>query len=154
MAKNSYVVATGKGWIGHGIRSFADEIHDLLTGATEQIVMTAYLIRDDSIIRDIDRASKRGVSIEIFYWDSDDMLVNRITVDRLSLMPKSDNIRIHPVREGRLHAKVIVVDREIVLLGSANLTYSAMTDNYELGLIIKDGKIASDVIGLLLGLDS
>jgi len=147
------VVATGEGWIGHGIRSFADEIHDLLRGATEQIVMTAYLIKDDSIMDDIDKAVKRGVSIDIFYWDSDDMPVNRTAVDRLSSVPKSDNIRIHPVREGRLHAKVIVVDREAVLIGSANLTYSAMTDNYELGLVIKDGKIASDVIELLRGLD-
>jgi len=148
------VIATGGGWIGHGIRSFADEIHDLLNGATDQIVMTAYLIKDYSIMDDIDKAVKRGVSIDIFYWDSDDMPVNQIAIDHLSKVPKSDNIRVHPVSEGILHAKVIVVDRETVLIGSANLTYSAMTDNYELGLVIRDGKIASDVIELLRGLDS
>ncbi|MFE7756296.1 phospholipase D-like domain-containing protein [Streptomyces sp. NPDC057429] len=37
-----------------------------------------------------------------------------------------------------LHAKVIAADRRVALLGSANLTGRALTDNVEIGVILRD----------------
>lgn len=47
-----------------------------------------------------------------------------------------------------LHAKIIVVDREDALVGSANLTWKGLVGNHELAIVIS-GKTASS-IGTLL----
>jgi phosphatidylserine/phosphatidylglycerophosphate/cardiolipin synthase-like enzyme len=39
-----------------------------------------------------------------------------------------------------LHAKIIVVDDRVALVGSANLTGRAMGDNLECGILIRGGK--------------
>ena len=43
------------------------------------------------------------------------------------------------------HAKFIVVDHEIVLLTSANFSYSAENRNVEFGLLIRDSGLASSI---------
>ncbi|MQS37633.1 DISARM system phospholipase D-like protein DrmC [Streptomyces katsurahamanus] len=47
-------------------------------------------------------------------------------------------------RRGSMHAKVIAADRKAALLGSANLTSNAYSDNLEIGAVIRDpGAVAS-----------
>lgn len=43
------------------------------------------------------------------------------------------------------HAKFIVVDHEIVLLTSANFSYSAENRNVEFGLLIRDSGLAASI---------
>lgn len=45
-----------------------------------------------------------------------------------------------------LHAKSIVIDREIIVLGSHNLTQNAMTKNVEMSLIVSDEELAARII--------
>ncbi|MDA8045304.1 MAG: DISARM system phospholipase D-like protein DrmC [Actinomycetota bacterium] len=51
-----------------------------------------------------------------------------------------------------LHAKLIVVDRSIALVGSANLTGRAMTDNLECGVLLRGGPEPSAIVAHLEGL--
>jgi cardiolipin synthase A/B len=44
-----------------------------------------------------------------------------------------------------LHAKVIVVDRRVALIGSANLTSRAFEDNLECGVVLRDDRHAAAV---------
>jgi phosphatidylserine/phosphatidylglycerophosphate/cardiolipin synthase-like enzyme len=46
-----------------------------------------------------------------------------------------------------LHAKLIVVDRRVAIVGSSNLTRRAMNDNVEIGLLVR-GPAASDIARL------
>jgi phosphatidylserine/phosphatidylglycerophosphate/cardiolipin synthase-like enzyme len=43
------------------------------------------------------------------------------------------------------HAKFIVVDHEVVLLTSANFSYSAENRNVEFGLLIRDSSLATSL---------
>ena len=45
-----------------------------------------------------------------------------------------------------LHAKSIVIDREVIVLGSHNLTQNAMTNNVEMSLIVSDSELAGRII--------
>lgn len=42
-----------------------------------------------------------------------------------------------------MHAKLLVIDRSVALVGSANVTGSALTANLECGLLVTDGSIPS-----------
>ena len=58
-------------------------------------------------------------------------------------------LRIHTISDEVLHAKVLIVDGDRVLAGSANPTFGGMVKNYEPGFLVKDGRIAQKVLTLL-----
>lgn len=45
-----------------------------------------------------------------------------------------------------LHAKIIAADREVILLGSANLTDRALADNLEIGLVLHNRALVGRVV--------
>ncbi|MCZ9330301.1 MULTISPECIES: DISARM system phospholipase D-like protein DrmC [Mycobacteriales] len=45
-----------------------------------------------------------------------------------------------------MHAKILIIDRRTTLIGSANLTGTAMLRNIECGVLIHDPKIAEEVL--------
>jgi phosphatidylserine/phosphatidylglycerophosphate/cardiolipin synthase-like enzyme len=45
-----------------------------------------------------------------------------------------------------MHAKALVIDRKISLIGSANITDTAMLRNIELGLLVRDRAIATEIV--------
>lgn len=52
---------------------------------------------------------------------------------------------LEPGKPPLQHAKVVVVDRRWILVGSANLTEAAMTRNVELGVMLDDPQLAAQV---------
>ncbi|OKI54196.1 hypothetical protein AMK17_24565 [Streptomyces sp. CB00072] len=46
-----------------------------------------------------------------------------------------------------LHAKIIVVDRRVALIGSANLTGHAFEKNFECGILLRDADSARAIAG-------
>jgi phosphatidylserine/phosphatidylglycerophosphate/cardiolipin synthase-like enzyme len=53
---------------------------------------------------------------------------------------------------GRLHAKVVVADREVAFVTSANLTGSAIENNLECGLLVHGGPAPRRIAGHLVAL--
>lgn len=47
---------------------------------------------------------------------------------------------------GVLHAKLIAADRHTALLGSANLTDRALSDNIELGVVLRDPYVVEPLV--------
>ena len=58
--------------------------------------------------------------------------------------PKDDNGN----SSASMHAKAVVADRRFLYISSANLTGSAMEQNIELGVVLDNPKMASDVCNL------
>jgi len=57
-------------------------------------------------------------------------------------MLESMGAKIRPYREGMLHAKVIVVDRSLAAVGSANFDMRSLFLNYEvMALLYDDGEV-------------
>ncbi len=54
--------------------------------------------------------------------------------------------------DGVLHAKAVVADEETVLVTSANLTEAALDRNVEIGLLVRDPRLAAAVSGHFRGL--
>lgn len=143
------LVATGEKWIGYGTRSFSSVISELMKNAKIELVMTIYVISDMNVIELIKSSLDRGIRVEIFIYLPDPR-VDNLATQELDLMEKKYNyLKIHAIRTNVLHAKILVVDGKKVLIGSANPTYGGMVSNYEMGLLVEDGRTASNVLGLL-----
>jgi len=59
-----------------------------------------------------------------------------VTIKKLTKREKNKKTKIYGV-----HAKLIIIDEDVALLGSFNLTRTHLTKNFDLGLLIKDKRI-------------
>lgn len=126
----------------------------LISSADSTIVMAnAYLMPSGRVLRSLKDAARKGVRIDIVTGDRTDLpasLKNRPfrVMKRLS---RNGNITIDVLEDTFLHGKVISVDSERVMIGSANLDYLSRAVNLELCIIVNDNDVASqfedDVIG-------
>ncbi|ONI44309.1 cardiolipin synthase [Candidatus Epulonipiscioides gigas] len=110
---------------------------DLINQAKESIyIMTPYLILDDITKNAIILAARRGVNVNILTPGiPDKKMVFRITrTNYIQLLEAGANI--YEYTDGFLHAKSIVVDNEIAMIGTINLDYRSLYLNFECGVFM------------------
>lgn len=144
--KDYQIVASGKKWIGNGIRSTNNVINQLIDESYEKILLTIFVVTDEEILKNIEAALKRKIEVDIFInIDEEDYINEKILNKLIQLKPKYDNLSLYEIIEEKIHAKIVIVDSKKLLIGSANLTYHGLNKNYELGILIEDSEVAYDV---------
>ena len=146
------IVATGDKWIGYGTETFAGALERLLTSAKREIIATLYLVSDFDVLDLIQGALRRGVAVKLFVNGSKSMTDPKFKTGLIELEKLSERFKkleIEAIRQDILHAKVLVVDYEWTLVGSANLTFSGMSVNYELGILIHSEEAAWRIANLV-----
>jgi phosphatidylserine/phosphatidylglycerophosphate/cardiolipin synthase-like enzyme len=111
---------------------------ELIQGAQESIALALFTLTDDELYEALRDARARGVAVEAvwdftnldgcLYAEVDELL--REGVGTLDALP------------GLLHHKFAVIDRQIVITGSANWSKSGLDYNDENLLVIRDETIA------------
>lgn len=82
------------------------------------------------------RAVRRGVKVQaLLNYDELEEILNNLDIEARKANVKK-----------LLHAKSIVIDYKIIILGSHNLTTSAMNQNVEMSLVINDEDLAMRII--------
>lgn len=143
-------VATGDAWIGYGVRSFQSVITELIDHAEKELILTVYVLTNVDVVNTLSTALERGVTVTIYLYDDGEGITKKDAVIKISaLCEEYPYLVINKVRKRVLHAKVIVADGRKVLAGSANLTYPALINNYELGFLIEDATVAGKIIELI-----
>ncbi len=100
--------------------------------ATNEIAMMAFSFTDRALTDAIQEAMGRGVRAMVLL---DSGLARHPGANTRELMEMGANVRMSP--GVRLHHKVIVIDRETVVLGSANFSAAAFDRNDENVLIVR-----------------
>jgi len=99
------------------------------------------------LIKELIGAKKRGVKVEVILEVKEEedrtTLGNRRTGKMLS--DGGVGIIYDPAFK-TTHTKVMVVDGELTLLGSANWTYHALTSNNEVSVLIRSKELAKEMI--------
>ena len=109
--------------------------------ATNEIAMMAFSFTDRAMTDAIRDALKRGVRAVILLESG---LARHPGANTRDLMEMGANVRMSP--GVRLHHKVIVIDRETVVLGSANCSAAAFDRNDENVLIVRAPNFAQAMI--------
>ncbi|MBL8260576.1 MAG: cardiolipin synthase [Candidatus Competibacteraceae bacterium] len=118
-----------------------------ITGAQQQILLTTpYFVPTEALTTALITASLRGVEVRILVPKrSDSRLVTaaaRSYYDELV----SAGIRIDEYGPPMLHAKVLVIDKRIAAVGSANFDNRSFTLNFEIMAALYDTAIAQALI--------
>jgi len=133
-------------------RAYEPAVIALLDGAKESIVMSMYIVSAKDVgpvrllVRDLEEALDRGVSVEIYL--NTHPMPDAPAVD-LTAQPMKAIIdkgaKVYKVTPSiRLHDKLIIVDNRYVVDGSVNWSVSAIKSNYESAVLIDSPGLAKD----------
>jgi len=105
----------------------------------------AYFFPGYRLLRDMRRAARRGVRVDLILQGEPDMPIVRIAARMLYEHLLRAGVRIHEYCERPLHAKVAVVDDEWSTVGSSNLDPLSLSLNLEANLMLRDRAFAVEL---------
>jgi len=136
-------------------RDYFTALLDGVDRARSEIFLSAYLFRTienakgypEAVLKSLLAAAKRGVRVDVVVernQGADDLNRNNAeTAERL----KQGGIRVCMDAPDRVtHTKLVVIDRRYVLIGSHNLTQSALKYNHEASVWIESAPLAEEAL--------
>lgn len=139
-------VVTGLTWMGSGVRSVRSALTDMLRNAESEVLLCAYSVTGgaDEILAEFENCLKRGIKFEViinrFHQQPQD--IQKYFFNLVKIYPYCQVYNFNDSVE-ELHSKLIVVDRSVALIGSANLSMRGMKQNYELGIVLRDAEVST-----------
>jgi phosphatidylserine/phosphatidylglycerophosphate/cardiolipin synthase-like enzyme len=100
-------------------------------------------------IRELIDAKKRGVDVQVILNQSDSDYSSHSTTENLKTGAYLANNGITVYFDSpkkTTHAKILIIDEKLVVIGSANWSYSAMAKNNETSVIIDSPELAKSYI--------
>ena len=121
---------------------FAELIH---SAKDELVVTTPYFVPDEQLLYALHSAARRGVSTTLVLPKRNDSLF--VAEASRSYYPDliKAGARIFEFRPGLLHAKTMVVDGQVGLVGSANLDRRSFELNFENNILFDDAEFAAAI---------
>lgn len=116
---------------------------DVIRSARESLLIASFAAYGvTEVVSELRQAVKRKINI--------DLLLEESTAAVRAFSPLGNRVRIwhrtNAFASGTLHAKLIAADRHTALLGSANLTDRALTENIELGVLLHDPRTVGRIV--------
>ncbi len=137
-------------------RSYFPALINMIDNAKREIVMSFFLFKtngyrssySDKILNHLIQAAKRGVSIKVLLETGKDPESNvnknnRDTAKRL----RKEGVRVYfDSPHITTHTKVMVIDRRYTIMGSHNLTNSALKYNHEISIFVDSPAVAEETL--------
>ncbi|MDA5094712.1 cardiolipin synthase [Aliiroseovarius sp. KMU-50] len=123
-----------------------DMIQMLLASAQEEVVITTpYYVPSEALHGQICSAARRGVRVRINLPAKNDSWVVGLASQSYFDSFLRAGVKIHEFHGGLLHAKLITVDGQVALIGSANLDRRSFDLNFENSLMLLDPELTGEI---------
>lgn len=111
----------------------------------EILITTPYFIPGDSIMDALRIAATSGVNVKLLvpgYCDS--KFVNAASKDHYSLLLRA-GVEIYIYQKGFVHAKTLVTDGKLSMIGTANMDHRSFELNFEVNAIIYSSQFSQEL---------
>ena len=117
-----------------------------IQSAKKEIFLTSpYFIPGETIIDAMKMASLSGVDVKLLVPGiSDSFLVNSAAKSYYTELLTA-GVKIYLYQKGFVHAKTLVADRCLAMVGTANLDYRSFDLNFEVNAVVYDEEIANEL---------
>jgi cardiolipin synthase len=110
----------------------------LMRSARESMLLTmAYFAPDDELVGELCRAAKRGVRVRLMLPGRCDVPLVRVAARSFYETLLSCGIEVYERQDVVLHAKTLVIDDRVTVMGSTNLDYRSIEFNLEISAIVR-----------------
>lgn len=142
-------VWTGPGEEGEG-RLTPGVLHELLSRARDRILFVSFAAYTlPEVAADLAAAVARGCSVDVVFETKDDAAGGYDGPGAPFSNVAGINRWRWPLEQrdhgALLHAKLLVIDGRLALVGSANLTAKALHHNLEVGVLVNDASVAASL---------
>lgn len=108
----------------------------------------AYFAPSDLLIGELIHAARRGVQVRLMLSGRSDVPAVRMAAHAFYEPLLAVGVEIFERQGAVLHAKTLVIDEEISVLGSTNLDYRSIEFNCELSAVIRNREFGKQMTGL------
>jgi len=114
--------------------------------ATKEILITSpYFIPGESLLDALTISSLSGIDVKLLVpGKSDSILVNSAARSYYNDLLKA-GVEIYQYQKGFLHAKTMVTDKKVAIVGTANMDFRSFDLNFEVNAIVYDAEIATEL---------
>jgi cardiolipin synthase len=123
---------------------------NIASASEEILIATPYFVPGPRIIRSLLRAARRGVSVRLLLPSQSDVPLVRLLGRSYYGALLRKGIDICELEGEILHAKVMLIDGERTVIGSANLDQRSFHRNFEINAIIGSSAFGRQIRGKLL----
>ncbi len=112
-------------------------------------VASPYFVPDEAVLGALQAAALRGVEVRVLLPDKADHWL--VYLSSFSYYPDvlPHGIALYRYREGFMHQKVVLVDDDIAIVGTANFDNRSFRLNFEISVVLPDLKAAREVAEML-----
>ena len=138
--------------------AYGDTLAALIKNAGQRIDLAMFLFKASTsrdnlpagLVRELVAARQRGVAVRVILESSGhDQTLNRANQETAQLLRKGGVTVLFDSPDRTNHAKLTVIDRRYCLMGSHNLTQSALKYNHELSLLLDDPALAEEILAYM-----
>ena len=120
-------------------------IQAILATKREVCITSPYFIPDKSFLDAITIAALSGVSVKLLVPSKSDSIVINTTTQSYFQELLNAGVEIYTYNKGFVHAKTMVCDQKVAIVGTANLDNRSFDLNFEINAIVFDEKIATEL---------
>ena len=96
------------------------------------------------MVHALQAAAIRGVDVRLMLSERSDVTLVQMASHSYFKEMLQAGVKIYQYRKGFLHAKMMVFDHSLTLLGSANFDSRSFDQNFEVEAFIYDGELAAE----------
>ncbi len=120
-------------------------LYAIYQAENEILITTPYFIPEDSIMDAIQVAALGGVTVRLLVPErSDSKLVELAGCSYYDQLLDS-GIQLYIYKKGFIHAKSVVVDRKLAIIGTANMDFRSFDLNFEVNAFVYDRELANSL---------
>ena len=109
------------------------------------LIANAYFFPGLGLLRDLRRAARRGVQVDLVLQGEPDMMIAQLAASLLYAQLLRAGVRLHEYCQRPFHGKVATVDDEWATVGSSNLDPLSLSLNLEANVIMRDAAFATQL---------
>lgn len=144
-AQNSYVQIAASGPDSILPSVLYSILQAIYLAKKEILITTPYFIPGDSIMDALSVAALSGLSVKLLVPGiSDSRIVNAASKSYYNKLLEA-GVEVYLYQKGFVHAKTMVTDSMLTLLGTANMDYRSFELNFEVNALIYDKEVAEDM---------
>ncbi len=120
-------------------------LHAIHTATDEILITTPYFIPNQSLMKALKIAALKGVRVKVLVPDKSDNWVVNAAAQSFYYELLQDEIEFYKYTKGFIHAKTMVVDGFLSVMGTANFDERSFELNFEVNALIYDKGFASQL---------
>jgi len=111
----------------------------------EILITTPYFIPDQSLMDALIVAALAGVSVQLLVPEKSDSRLVALAASSYYDDLLASGVKIFFYQDGFVHAKTLVVDKKIAVVGTANMDVRSFDLNFEVNAIVYDDELATSL---------